>query len=63
MSILDLWVSGERDVFGHRFRDAWYVRGWENGSVPEGYVCWLEQKAPPAVVPTTLQLDLFAETT
>jgi hypothetical protein len=64
MTLSELWISGATDVFGYRFRDAWHVQGWEEGKVPERYVCWLPARLEPTLtVPGTTaapQLDLFA---
>jgi hypothetical protein len=66
MTFLDLCLSGARDAFGHPFRN-WDVRGWEEGRVPEDYVCWLycewERKPAPAVRlahQVKQQMELFA---
>lgn len=67
MTIVDLWVSGATDVFGYRFRDAWHVRGWEQGNVPPNYVCWLPSELTPMTAEanksTSPQRDLFEEST
>jgi hypothetical protein len=62
MSNVDLWASGAKDVFGYRFRDHWYVTGWEQGKVHEGYVCWLKRDPEPAALPQPQlpQMELFA---
>lgn len=61
--MFDLWVSGARDAFGYRFRDAWHVKGWDQGDPPDAYVCWLPVKPapnPPAPSNTKKpQLELF----
>ncbi|KRB73481.1 hypothetical protein ASE07_06410 [Noviherbaspirillum sp. Root189] len=59
-ALIDLWTSDARDVFGYRFRDAWYVRGWETDNVPEGYVCWLPTNTEAPTTTTAPQLELFA---
>jgi hypothetical protein len=62
MSTVELWTSGACDVFGYRFRDHWHVVGWEQGNVPEGYVCWLKRDPVAAALskPQKEQMELFA---
>jgi hypothetical protein len=66
MTFLELCLSGACDAFGHPFRN-WDVVGWEQGRVPEDYVCWLycewEPRPTPAVMRSRQvkqQMELFA---
>lgn len=67
MTFVELCISGALDAFGHPFRN-WNVVGWEEGRVPEGYVCWLycewEPKPVATIQPATRQnveqMELFA---
>jgi hypothetical protein len=61
MTIVEMWTSGARDVFGYRFRDAWHVRGWEQGKVPPRYFCEWEPTAQPAaqIAQDAQQMELF----